>query len=489
MSWGRWDWIGAVSVLAFGLSLGALSLRHASDEGAEDARLLDPSVEIQTGTEWAGLYFKGQKVGLLTLAKQARPEGGFTFDLHTKMQLLAQHGGAELDARVWAALDSALTLQRFNFEVTAGPAELSGRGAVEGKVVRLTLETGGQTIERTLTLEHPPVLRSNLGPLLSRERLEPGARFRYHAFDPLTQGDQRIEVEVIGPASLVVMGQEVPCTRIRQTVSGVPMDAWVNHRGEMLRQELGLGLVAVRETEEEARWGLTEALSGDKRADLIAATRVAVAGLPDTLAGRAELRLRVSGVDLRSFDLVNRRQTWTADLLTITREPVGPGLSRPVPDAPAGSLDGTALVQSDHPRLRSTARAILSQEADTVQAARALLTWVGRRVRRQVVPGVPSALETLERGVGDCNEHATLFAALARAGGVPTRIVTGLAYREGHFGYHAWNEILTADGWLSVDPTWNQMPADVGHLRFLVGGLDRQVELLRIIGHLRLSLP
>jgi hypothetical protein len=38
-----------------------------------------------------------------------------------------------------------------------------------------------------------------------------------------------------------------------------------------------------------------------------------------------------------------------------------------------------------------------------------------------------------------------------------------------------------------VDPTFGQFPADASHLRFVVGGLARQVELVRLIGQLRLT--
>jgi hypothetical protein len=38
-----------------------------------------------------------------------------------------------------------------------------------------------------------------------------------------------------------------------------------------------------------------------------------------------------------------------------------------------------------------------------------------------------------------------------------------------------------------VDPTLGQFPADAAHVRFVVGGLARQVELLAILGRLRLE--
>ena len=38
-----------------------------------------------------------------------------------------------------------------------------------------------------------------------------------------------------------------------------------------------------------------------------------------------------------------------------------------------------------------------------------------------------------------------------------------------------------------MDPTFGQAPADASHLRFLIGDLARQVELIRLIGRLRLE--
>jgi hypothetical protein len=35
-----------------------------------------------------------------------------------------------------------------------------------------------------------------------------------------------------------------------------------------------------------------------------------------------------------------------------------------------------------------------------------------------------------------------------------------------------------------VDPTFDQAPADAAHIRFVVGGLAQQVEIVRLIGRL-----
>jgi len=38
-----------------------------------------------------------------------------------------------------------------------------------------------------------------------------------------------------------------------------------------------------------------------------------------------------------------------------------------------------------------------------------------------------------------------------------------------------------------VDPTFGQFPADAAHLRFIIGGLTRQADLLRLIGQLEID--
>ena len=115
------------------------------------------------------------------------------------------------------------------------------------------------------------------------------------------------------------------------------------------------------------------------------------------------------------------------------------------------------------------------------------MVWVADTVQDESVVGIPSALETLKTRKGDCNEHSTLFIALARAVGIPTRMVTGLVYIKGRFGYHAWVEVKGRDGWVNVDPTWKQMPVDVGHIAMLRGGLSKQAQLTQLMGRLQIE--
>ena len=144
------------------------------------------------------------------------------------------------------------------------------------------------------------------------------------------------------------------------------------------------------------------------------------------------------------------------------------------------------LIQSTDVAIRAQAIRIIRRERDPRRAAELLNTWVHDSIRPRVTFGVPSAIQVLRDRTGDCNEHTQLFVALARAVGIPARVTAGLAYVDGKFYYHAWPEILLND-WVAVDPTFGQFPADAAHLRFVVGGLTRQTELLRLMGKLKID--
>jgi transglutaminase-like putative cysteine protease len=79
-----------------------------------------------------------------------------------------------------------------------------------------------------------------------------------------------------------------------------------------------------------------------------------------------------------------------------------------------------------------------------------------------------------------------------RAAGLPARLAAGLVYQDGAFYYHAWVEACAGmdNGravWIACDPVFGQLPADATHIRLVTGGLDRQADLVRVLGRLELE--
>jgi len=112
--------------------------------------------------------------------------------------------------------------------------------------------------------------------------------------------------------------------------------------------------------------------------------------------------------------------------------------------------------------------------------------WVYNYLEKTPTLSLPNALDVLKTRKGDCNEHATLFAALTRSVGVPTRLALGLVLLDSKFYYHAWNEVFVGK-WVAVDPTFGQFPADATHIKFIEGNLSRSSEILKLVGNLNLE--
>jgi transglutaminase-like putative cysteine protease len=148
-------------------------------------------------------------------------------------------------------------------------------------------------------------------------------------------------------------------------------------------------------------------------------------------------------------------------------------------------IKSTPFIQSDHQKIRALAKKIIGNHSLPLEKVRKLVDWVHQNIEKRPVISLPDALTTLENRVGDCNEHAVLMAALARAAGIPCRVEAGLVYLKGRFYYHAWN-LVYLGRWITVDALFDQIPADVSHIRFVTGSPDRQLDLIGIIGKIQL---
>ena len=287
----------------------------------------------------------------------------------------------------------------------------------------------------------------------------------------------------------------IPVWRIEQSFGSIKVANWIDEDGHLVKAESPLGFTLERTAYELAdqAWkksGSTRAFAAGYGA-VIEQTAIASNVDVSNVASAERLQVRLGGVELEGFDLAGGRQQLRGDTLIVNRESAGAlRASYSLPYRGGGEaaqeLAATPLIQADDPRIIAAARRIVGNTTDPVEAAQKLNDWVYRTLKKDITLSVPSALQVLESRQGDCNEHTVLFVALARAIGLPTRTAVGLVSVRGRFYYHAWPEVYY-DGWVAVDPTLGQYPADASHLRFLVGGLARQVELIRLIGRLRIE--
>jgi transglutaminase-like putative cysteine protease len=231
----------------------------------------------------------------------------------------------------------------------------------------------------------------------------------------------------------------------------------------------------------------TDALTenwGETTKDLIAASAIPVKR-PIMIADPSYLKVRIKNINLDEFNLSSHRQKRSENVLEITREQLSVGTSYTIPFTPQGDmkpyLTPTAFLQSTDKTLIEKAQEIVGSERDALEAVTRIKEWVYRTIEKKPTLSIPSALDVLRVKVGDCNEHSTLFVALCRAVGIPSRLCAGIVYNQGSFYYHAWADVFVGR-WVSVDPTMDQLPVDATHVCFVKGGLDKQLEIIKLIG-------
>ncbi|HEX6199362.1 MAG TPA: transglutaminase domain-containing protein, partial [Thermoanaerobaculia bacterium] len=176
---------------------------------------------------------------------------------------------------------------------------------------------------------------------------------------------------------------------------------------------------------------------------------------------------------------VERRGDRVRVTVAVPEDGAGPdGTVRPPPaDRDGGSgldpfLAASTYLDHDAPEVRRLLAHLHPEDADPGAApgagaaglARSLTDLVRRHVAvKDLDTGFATASEVARTGSGDCTEHAVLLAALLRAAGIASRVVTGLVYLEdaaglgeearGAFGYHMWTQALVDGGWLDLDAT------------------------------------
>jgi hypothetical protein len=484
--WKRWLAISLGIVILVAWLAYATVFYTRLKRGGED--ILTPEVEKlakqEIQEEWFAIYQHGSRVGYGR--SELRPQSvGYMVNEELLLRLDFLGEVQDISSWVQANLEPDFSLKSFVFRLQAGAIYYRLKGGVEeGNLILVSQMAGQEQIEK-LPLSHPIYLSSGMKSFICQQPLEVGKTYRFALFDPATMSQTMVPLHVEGKETVRISSRDLEAYRVVMNFHGVQLKSWVSPYGELLKEEGFLGLTMVRSDRQDALKGFSEA----KGAELVREAAV----VPDrTIANPRQLQilhLQLGGITGDGWDLAGGRQNWSNGELTVARESLPEISSAEIPvnnSALARDLQPSLLVQSDAVALKRQALDIVGEERNGLQAVRMISSWVYQNLEKRPTLSIPNALAVYELRAGDCNEHSVLFAAFARAVGIPTRIAAGLLYTEGRFFYHAWNEVYLGE-WIAVDPLMNQVPADPTHVRLITGELDRQVELVRVLGRLSIK--
>ncbi|MGB9627064.1 MAG: transglutaminase-like domain-containing protein [Thermodesulfobacteriota bacterium] len=428
---------------------------------------------------------KGEKIGYAH-RQFFKTEGGYRIVEEVLMEVKAMGLTQEIGVKTMGNFHRNLTLSSFDFEMKSSLFRFKSRGILQGNVLTLFSGVPGHEQRTDLTLDREIHLLIGLLQVFSNENLREGESRIYEVFDPASSTHRPIKVTLLGEEPIFIGGGQERAQKVKINFLGFSQYAWIGKGGDVLREEGILGLRLEKVTKKEALGKRIKPPLEDL-GEMVSIPANQILLDPFSLKG---IRLRLEGFDEESFFLNGGRQSLSGKVLTVWREPIPQTSPRKLDHNTPLKLDEhlkpTPFIQADHPEIQKEVRRIISSQDSEIVKAHKLVEWVYKNIKKRPVLSIPNALHTLRNRMGDCNDHAVLLAALARAGGIPSEVEAGLVYHQGRFYYHAWNVLYLGD-WVTADGAMGQFPADVTHLR-LVRGMEHQVDLLKVIQKARLEI-
>lgn len=426
---------------------------------------------------WLSSTIQGQKVGY-SVYRFDQFHGGYRFESFIKMTLAMAGKEQQVQSRSEAYTGPDLTLDNFSFVFSAEDQSFAVKGRVAGNTLWITAP--GSDEERSMELTGPVYPSSALGRMVIVRKFAKDSTYKVPVFDAAVMGVSLAEVKVLGREKVKAGGREYDALKFTTRMAKAEVTSWIDDKGMAIVETSPPGIRSVRTTADQ----ILKAEPEGEKFDVLTVFRVPVDTMIPERKTVNRLKLEITGIDPKEYGLDGPGQQvlGTDPLVVDIRTPDVPDGPVALPVVAEGDyLKPTVSIQCDAPEVKAKLGEAIGAEKDGIAAVRKLTSWVFTVVEKQPTASFPNALDVLKTMRGDCNEHAVLFAALARAAGIPTRIAVGLLHMNRAFYYHAWNEVYLGK-WIPVDATFGEFPASALHLKLAQGELTEQAEILGLVG-------
>ena len=437
--------------------------------------------------QWYSILFKGDKAGWAHI-QYDRLDDGYVFRSDSLLKLKAQ--GMLMEAKILldARVDGNFEMENFSLDFLSDLQNIHVDGYFSGNELVYNIQSpkGAKPETHKMKFAERPQLMDMVGLKMANDGIEVGRKIEIPVFDPISQRNDKAVAEVVGKETIDVGSGPVETFVVRVKYLGLEMSSWLDEKGRAIKSDAAMGFSMILVGKEEAL-----KLDDAGKIDVIAASAVPVDVRFPNPRELKYLKIKLLGVeDLGDTGIDGGYQGLDGNVLEIRIPEPGDGYELPDtgPEREA-ERSPEELMQSDDPAIIEAARKAVGSETDSVTSAARLNKWVYLNLKKTGALTIPSAREVLESKEGDCNEHSQLFTAMARSIGLPARVVAGVVYLEGAFYYHAWSEVWLGEdsGWVPIDPTFGQFPADATHVRLVVGALKAQAEIARFVGKLSIK--
>lgn len=439
---------------------------------------------------WMGIYIGSAKIGYArSYIQRTTFEGkpAYRLDDFSRIKALI------MDVEVGQDMESAAILNE-QFEPIRQVIKMSSAGHTTSITARyspkeIIAEVESEGTKSTKTIPIPPgskLLPEGSG-LPHDAELKVGDKLSAKYFEPMSLKLDDVAIEVLRKEKITLDGKEYEATVVKSVTSLGETIFWQDEKGNSLKVDaslMGLTLTMVREPKEIA---LDQAYTPS--ADLAVVTSCPASKEIANPRQIKRLKVRLSGFIDKALAISDGRQKVTlsdaiADVEVNARTFEGKGLSLPIKDHEEFLAD-TPYIQASNPKIVSTAREIVGDEKNAYKAVVRLHDWVASSMTARGDIGVlRPAADVLNSKEGVCRDYAVLYASLARAAGIPTKLATGLmSFREG-FYYHVWAESFVGE-WVPVDTTLPGIFVDATHIKLAEGDTSAIFDAIKAVGNLK----
>ncbi len=439
-------------------------------------------------SQWMGLYIGNKKIGYEY--QQVVPQkNGFVFRERMFMRIMLMGHEKTITTIVDSATDKDYFLRHISFSLKTSGMEMAAVGTVKGNILLLNLHgIGGNTQER-YTFKKPVLSSDGIILKIVKDGFS-RSEYHFHIFDPTVQQELPVNVRILGKAVKTVLNNPVDTYKLEVTIKDMKETMYITPQGETVEEISPLGFRAVLEPKYMA---LTKGWGGEN-VDLISATAIKAQGLTVTYPAQVtHMYAYMSGMSKDEllpsigFQTVQSRLVDISATTHIGTYKLPYRITKNSPLSINNALNSNSIINADNPDIIALAKSILHGETDAKKAVELINQWVYTHVKDNFTVMIPRSIDLLKNPEGDCKAHTILFTALARAAGVPTKMAMGVVLMsDGYFYYHAW-PLVYLDGWVPVDPTFGEFPADATHIILATGNLTNWMDILGVVGRLQID--
>lgn len=423
---------------------------------------------ISKAANWYDIYAGTKKIGF---AGTTFEKVGDEIILQDERQVKVFKNGKEdlLTQKLKCLSDLHYSIKSLEFSSHFGDEKgIKATGKVESGEVIFFLESAEKRrTYRTPTKGGDFYLSTTFIPALVRKNPAPGSVFTVPAldFNSLSINDLKVVLEEIRPIKVGIAILSLYKFKAGNAIW------WSNEKGTIVKEESPAGMTLYLQSEAVAKDPSDRALFDYTVVPFFRSNRV----LPNA-EGLKMLKVRIKGFPVNSRLYDTSLVAVRGDTLTIRKEDPDEIKKRsyvlPCKDSALDRyLRADEWILSEDKNVKGNAHNMaVIEKNDAFRMTRYLNSELYFTIAAVPTFVLMNSADLFRTRIGDHLGRTVMFASFARAAGVPTRLIGGLVYREGHFYFHTWPEAWF-DKWIPMDPTLAQFPADVTHIPLREGSI------------------